>query len=487
HFYGDTIENSTAVYGVNGKDEKGKDYGLNIQIAKLCCIDTEKEGEEKFDILYERIVKYKIDDVDYEMPRFYVHNNEDYSFVFPSNGSIRNNLEVVVKNSENVLETAKIAKCKISETYGGTVGHSTGTRSFVAGGDNKVYFSDIDNPYYFDENCYFAVGMQGERVTALKKQSGYLVIFKENSIYYTYETEIDSENISSSVQNQSLVDIVAQYMYKIQTVNSDIGCDLPKTIKLCMNKLVFANKNGNVYTLNSLNNYSERNVYLVSGLIKDKLQNCNTNNWERAFAVDYNGYYILFIDDKGFCLNYNRNAFKYVGSYTTDSNVTKYGMFSWWIWKFPQYLRAGISNDTEIQLILYDENASAYEEIYTYNTLLSDEPETETESYIVSKFFDFSQNDCYKSIDKLVLEIGNDYDCNVSVDLMTDGGTIYSLPEEVIQKGERGTPSYLKTKTIRPKIRLCRKFGFKIFANGPLAISAVIINYTVKGSVKNGN
>ena len=194
----------------------------------------------------------------------------------------------------------------------------------------------------------------------------------------------------------------------------------------------------------------------------------------------------MFIDDKAFCLNYNRNAFKYVGSYTTDSNVTKYGMFSWWIWKFPQFLRCGISDDGNIQLVLYNQEATILQANLTFNTLLSS-PETACESYIVSKFFDFSYPDLYKGIEKLILNIGNDYDSEISVDLLTDGGSVYKLPNRIIKNGDRGTASYQITKTIRPKIRLCKKFGFKIGAKGPLALGSVVINYNLKGSVKNGN
>ena len=483
-FYDETINNSEAARSVTGKDENGHtDVTVDLTNAKLAIIDVDSSKIWE-DENHSRCLTLSDGSV---VPRFYTHSNQNYSFVFPSNGSIRNNIEVLVvnKETETETETTKIAKCKISEIYGGTVGQSYGTRSFVAGGDNKLYFSDIDNPYYFDENCYLGVGNVGEKITALKKQNGYLVIFKENSIYCTYETAVSTEELAAKVQNQSVVDIVAQYMYKIISVNSDIGCDLPKTIQLCMNKLVFGNKNGNVYTLNSISNYSERNIFLVSGLIKDKLQNLSTDDWLRAFSLDYNGYYILFIDDKAFCLNYNRNAFKYVGSYTTDSNVTKYGMFSWWIWQFPQYLRAGISNDTEIQLLLYDSTATYEQQNFTFNKLLS-VPETEAESYIVSKFFDFSAETLYKSIERIVMEIGNDYETEISIDLLTDSGTVYTIPEMVIPKGTRGTPSYLKTKTIRPKIRLCRKFGFRIYAKGPLSLSAVNIYYTLKGSVKNG-
>lgn len=402
------------------------------------------------------------------------------NLAMPRNGSIGNNMEVIVYNSVDESNFDKIVNCNVSEYYGGTVGLNHGTRSFVSGKDNYIYFSDVDNPLYFPENCYFGIGASGEKVTALSKQGGYLVIFKKNSIYCTYETKIENENSSEDLENQVIVDITAQYMYRIMSVNSEIGCDLPDTIQLCMNKLIFANSDGNVYVLNSLSNYSERNIFVVSGLIKDKLKKYEFSDWKAAFAVDYQGYYMIFVDDMGFVLNYNKNSYKYVGSYTTDSNVQKYGLFSWWIWQFPKYLKFGISTDNNISLILSQDG--------TFELCsLSDEPETECESYIVSKFFDFDMPDAYKGIERLQIDMGNDYDSTVWLEHLTDAGNdIINEPIEIYQSGERGKATYSRGRVNYPKIRLCRKYGFKISADGPMALSSVIINYSVKGSVKNG-
>lgn len=407
-------------------------------------------------------------------------STEKSNLVLPRNGSINNNLDVTVYNSVDEASFNKVINCNISEYYGGTVGINYGTRSFVSGFDNKIYFSDIDNPLYFPENCYISIGNKNEKVTALSKQGGYLVIFKENSIYYTYEQEVENENLTESLTNQSVIDITAQYIYRTFTLNSEIGCDLPNTIQLCMNKLIFANTDGNVYVLNSLSNYSERNLFIVSGLIKDRLQKFNASEWKAAFCVDYSGYYMLFVDDMGFVLDYNRNSFKYVGSYTSDSNVRKYGLFSWWIWQFPKYLKFGVATDNSISLILSQDGKF---ELCT----LTDEPETDCESYIVSKFFDFSIPDMYKGIEKLQLTMGNDYDSTIWLEHLTDGGEIASDPIEIYKTGDRGKANYLKGKVSYPNIKLCRQYGFKITAEGgPMALSSVIINYSVKGSVKNG-
>ncbi len=424
--------------------------------------------------------RYKTEDYKNYFPKLSVINYLVY-FRFPRAGNRLNNLEVIVYDDIDSTAFDELINCNVAEIYGGTVGLNYGTRSFVSGYNHRIHFSDIDNPLYFPENCYIGVGMNTEKVTALAKQGGYLVIFKENSIYYTYEQEVSNDNLAEALANQSVVDLTAQYKYTVMTVNAEVGCNLPRTIQLCMNKLIFANDDGNVYVLNSLSNYSERNIFVVSGLIKDKLKKYEVTDWNKAFALDYQGYYMLFVDDMGFVLDYNRNAFKYVSSYTSDSNVRKYGLFSWWLWQFPKYLQFGVSTDTEITLVLTKDN-----EEFDYCTL-TDEPETECESYIVSKFFDFSAPDYYKGIERLQLEFGDDYDSTVWVELLTDGGDISKNPIEIYSAGTRGTAQYSKEQVIYPKISLCRKFGFKITAEGPMALSSVIINYALKGSVKNGN
>lgn len=405
---------------------------------------------------------------------------------FPRSGNILNNIKATVYNDVNSEDFNKIIDNNISCNYGGSVGLNHGYRTFVAGNNHRVYFSDIDNPYYFPENCYFGIGSNNEKVTAFGKQNGYLVIFKENSLWYTYEEKVESGSSASTteserVSNQTVIDITANYRYRLFNLNALVGCDLPDTVQLCMNRLIFANSSGNVYVLNSLVNYSERNVFLVSDLIRDRLLKVSKLDWKKAFSVDCQGYYMLFVGNNGFLLDYNKNEYKYVSSYTSNSNVSKYGLFSWWPWQFPKYLRFGCATDTDIALFFDGEQTNEF------CTLDFSMPEDETESYITSKFFDFSAPDYYKGIEKLSLEIGNDYDSDIFVELITDGGSVREVPIPIIKTGTKGNADYLREKNIYPMIKLCRKFGFKITALGPLSLSSVIINYSVKGNTKNGN
>ena len=405
---------------------------------------------------------------------------------FPRSGNLLNNIKATVLNNVIPDDFNKIIDNNISCNYGGSVGLNYGYRTFVGGNNHRVYFSDIDNPYYFPENCYFGIGSNNEKVTAFGKQNGYLVIFKENSICYTYEEKVESGSSANTteserVSNQTIVDITANYRYRLFNLNSSVGCDLPDTVQLCMNRLIFANSDGNVYVINSLSNYSERNIFLVSDLIKDRLRKITKYEWKKAFAVDCNGYYMLFAGNDGFLLDYNKNEYKYLSSYTSNSNVSKYGLFSWWPWQFPKFLRFGCATDNEIALFFDSDSTNEF------CTLDFTTPEDETESYITSKFFDFSAPDYYKGIEKLSLEIGNDYDSDIFVELITDGGTVREVPIPIIKTGTKGNADYLREKNIYPMIKLCRKFGFKITALGPLSLSSVIINYSVKGNTKNGN
>lgn len=450
-------------------DSAGKKVKLDISEAYLIIEDSEE------------LNSYICEENGYitTFPKLTVWNSPAF-LPLPKNGDIKNNIEVVVYNDIIESDFNKIVNCCVSEFYGGSVGKNYGTRAFVSGYDNHMYYSDIDNPLYFPENCDIGIGAAGERITALRQQSGYLVIFKENSIYYTYETELESEDISEALKTQSIVDVTAQYKYNIMTANSEVGCDLPNTIQLCMNKLIFANSDGNVYVLNSLSKYSERNIFTVSGLIKDRLKKYDISDWKAAFAVDYRGHYMIFVDDMGFILDYNKNSYKYVASYTTDSSIRKYGLFSWWIWQFPKYLKFGISTEKDISLILSQGDGDF--ELCT----LSDEPETECESYIVSKFFDFGAPGFYKGIERLQVEMGNDCDSTLWIEHLTDGGTVVCGPIEIYKTADKGKAEYLRGRVSFPNIRLCRNYGFKVFSEGPMSISSVNINYSLKGQIKNG-
>ncbi len=475
-FTGEVLNNAKAVSSFTGKTSAGKSITLDFTNTYIVYIneyvDNLTNGVSGPDANFE---KEQFDKTIF--PKFTCWKNKS-NMIFPRNSSDTNNMVVKVYNKVVEKEFDKIIRCTCALEYGGNVGLTQGTRTFVAGNKNQMYFSDIENPFYFSENCYIGVGESSESITALDKQGNALVIFKEHSIQYGFIQSLENDNLLENLKSQTVIDVAAQYAFNLYTLNSDIGTIYPNTICRCFNKLVFVSSDGQVHVINSLSQYSERNVFMLSGLIKDRLKEYKKTQWLKAFSLDFDGYYMLFVDDEAYVLEYNRNAFKYVGSFTDDSSVRKYGLFSWWRWSFPRYLRFGISTDTSIVLLLESG-------VYDVCTLDKDTPEDKCESYIVTKFFDFSAPDYYKGVEKVFLEVGNAHDSELNVTFMHEGSEI-QVPIEVISESDTGDVGYLTQRVLHPRIRLCRKFGFKLSAKGPLALASVIMEYRLKGRVKNG-
>ena len=466
------ISTSRAFHGQNssttlkGKNENGTDDVYLLTSENLAYIDYDYDAVFDNVCFSKKFTGSEGANV-YELPRFDCTDAID-KFVFPRCGDIHNNLEVKVTKSADI---SWILKCNYSIVFGGSVGQSVGNRTFLAGNKNTVYFSDVDNPLYFPENCYFNIG-DSDDVTAFAKMDAYLVIFKEKSIYYTYETSL-IENA-----NDSVVDITAQYKYSIKCVSDRIGCNLPNTIQMCMNRLIWTNKSGEVFTLTGLNNYSERNIYCLSDSIENDINSkVKLGSKYCGFSADWQGHYMLFVFDDAstetyiYLLDYNKNSYKYVASYTIDNN----NKFSWWKWEVP-LCKQIVFDETNIYLI-------GVNKVYKFDI---NKLETDCESLIRTKFFDFSAPDYYKGIEKVSVCLGNDYDSSVCLKFLTEKGELLHSPSEIYKTGERGTASYMTERNYYPRIKLCKRFGIEISSNGPMSISSVILNYNMKGSVKNG-
>ena len=110
------------------------------------------------------------------------------------------------------------------------------------------------DPSYFPMLCYNLVGDTEDAVTGFGRQYNTLVVFKQHSIgKLTYSiTELDGRDTIS---------------FSYGDINPHIGCDLPNTIALVENNLVFANSARGVHLLRSSSAAYENNVDCISGKI----------------------------------------------------------------------------------------------------------------------------------------------------------------------------------------------------------------------------
>ena len=170
----------------------------------------------------------------------------------PEEKDILNGVKITIfKENEDALNS--IMTCSRAIVYG------TGNdMSVIVGGPDaqpNAYFwsgshSTLD-PTYFPMDYYNLAGTADEYITGFGKQQSMLVIFKERSIgkaYFSTETINGRDYLRLSYQ----------------PVNTKIGCDLPNTIELVSNNLVFANTEGGVYMLTDTTSANENVIVRLS-------------------------------------------------------------------------------------------------------------------------------------------------------------------------------------------------------------------------------
>lgn len=225
--------------------------------------------------------------------------------------------------------------------------------TFLCGNEvkgNEVYCSYFSSPLYFSEKRIISVGTDLGAVNALAVQNNRLIAFKSNSVY-----RIDVERQTVSRPEYLLVDNDNLFLYdediSAQPVHPHIGCDCPETVQLCGNRLVWLNSSGTVYTLISTAYVSDNYINKLSSVIDKKLTEIARSDMYSAFAVNNNGYYLLFIGDKIYAMDYRVKGFGYSSSYT-GIRESKGGV-AWYIWSKSEnvYYNSGFSFAGKLTLV----------------------------------------------------------------------------------------------------------------------------------------
>jgi hypothetical protein len=148
---------------------------------------------------------------------------------------------------------SSIMTCRYAQVYGGDT-----DLCIVLGGckaQPNAYFWNGNNaamdPGYFPAEHYNLAGDTFESITGFGKQQDYLVIFKERSVGRASFslTEIDGREF-----------IGLPYV----SINSAVGCDLPYTIQLIQNNLVFCNSKRGVHMILDSSSAYENNIIMIS-------------------------------------------------------------------------------------------------------------------------------------------------------------------------------------------------------------------------------
>ena len=412
------------------------------------------------------------------------------------NESIRatkNNIEITYPafSKENYSKIFNMARC---EWYGGaSEGINGGTRLFLCGNKqeknkNLVVWSDLNNPLYFPDSAYFRVGDELHPVTAFGKQNDMLIIFKDNEIYSTQYTRGDSVSAAQVIEGGVSYQSSSVY-FPLTLLHSKIGCDIPNSVQLCKNRLVWANTNGNIYTLVSQNQYSERNVFSIGEMLKPKLKGISG----LATSADVEGMYWLLDSGKMFVIDYNSYGYSYVSGYSKDEDSNL--KIPSWYFELPRsgdvfedrgrlrMLRAAetYENSGRTQgLFLYDfidcqADLLAHE---GEGGLYNETEEKEIEFFFKTKLFDFGHPELTKNINSV----------NFSLSAAPVGFEIAYITENTQSDNEiitvPGIVGKILNLVFRPLTRLNTHFGIKISGSGTFEGDSLKINYKTAGGAK---
>lgn len=295
--------------------------------------------------------------------------------------------------------TSSILSANLSITFGGeNQGVQGGTRIFVSGGTNYIYYSGLQDPTYFPDNNYNLIGSNDEGITQFGKQYGVLVIFKRYSIYgmrYSFD--------GTTVR------------FPVTQINASIGCDMPYTVQLIDNKLVWCNTYAGVHILASTDIIDERNVKPISNNVngtklRPGLLAESVSNLQNASSVDYQslGQYWLNVGSKVYMWDYSISPYSETGDTYADAR-----RLSWWL--FDNIDAACYFSDDQT---LYSGSRSKGN-FAKFTTTLTDFGDPINASYRIP-LRDFGLINYYKTIKTLTLTCRTDTYTRIDINYITE-------------------------------------------------------------------
>lgn len=421
---------------------------------------------------------------------------------------VKNNLKITAPMPDYGGSLGKVLKMTKATWFGGAArGLYGGSRLFLGGNTEDkekalIVWSDLNDPLYFSENNYAYVGDKAQAVTAFGRQGESLVIFKEREIFSTQYVQPEAPT-AEEVINQSVIDLSTQSAYfPITQVHGYIGCDCPDTVQLCRNRLVWATSDGKVYTLVSQNQYNERAVFCISEMIERQLKK---ENLPKALTTDYDGYYILIVDNRMYVMDYNSYGYNYVSSYskTEDANLN----IPWYFWELPIKVE-GVESCSDRLIMTYsvssepDENLkyeTAVNLAYIDNSVGDDEVnkpiydnEWKTElktikvpSYLQTKLYDFGSPARLKSVPTVNFSFGYNDGEPIKIEFISERNAPdeHSVTVDGVKADER-SPEHIHQCRLFPYTKGTVMFGARLSCEGNMSIASMTLQYKALGGAK---
>ena len=319
----------------------------------------------------------------------------------PSAGGI-NTVRITAYVKPNFVEESRnvLYSCKISCVFGGF--SSLGTRVILSGNPDKgayYYRSGLLDPTYFPDMEYEIVGTGSERITALAQQYGSLIALCERSVYSVNYTQNDGVPLFSCKQ-----------------INARVGCDIPESVQLIDNRLVFANTSGGVWIIDRIDGTDERNIKPISANIngsRDLGRGLLCEDFtQRAASADHGGRYYLLIGERAYVWDYA------LAPYYDSAGKSAQSRLTWYLF---DNIKASclFTAHREGRLAFvssYDGGVGAFCEG-------AGDMGSDLRAHYLTKSYDFGSPELVKCINSFVVSSNSGGGCNFALELMADGVT----------------------------------------------------------------
>ena len=212
------------------------------------------------------VVEVKVDDAVKSEGTDYAVDLEKGTVVFvtppPVHNPFVNNTVEITYSKANEDAFKSVMDCPYATVFGGNSdvciilgGCKVQPNAFFWNGNDSVAL----NAGYWPLEFYQLAGDSEDGITGFGRQYGTLIVFKERSVgkaTYGIETIDGRDSISFTYVN----------------INTKIGCDLPWTIQLVENNIVFCNTQGGVHVVRDSSSALENNIECVSRNINGTAQ-----------------------------------------------------------------------------------------------------------------------------------------------------------------------------------------------------------------------
>lgn len=377
-----------------------------------------------------------------------------------------NNIVVTATTTENICPNAVISSKGLV---------SLNNRIYLFGNSEKkncIYSAKLSNPFYFTDSAKLYIGDGASAVTSLKVQNGKLIAFKPGETYRVITSFNDDSTKKLAVLPENIFYVKSDTL-SAQTIDTNIGCPYPKTLRLCGSRLVWLAADGKVYALATTTYGNTTNIYRVSQPLGDSLA-LKLIGARNIFAVTDSGKYILVIDNTAFVMNFRVRGFGYSRTYYSKDDTLKSP--AWFVWTLPEasticggevvdggavffsfltpiaYYTSVLSGDTD--------NSVVYEHFDYVNCT------SPVESGFKTKYFDFSRPDLNKRLDCVFINGGSTSDTTLT---LSDGAADFIRTVHLTEGG--------KTVRLFAGMPACEGVSLKISSKSPFWVRNIVLKH----------